>query len=160
MKIRTLYLLIALSLATATTAQTQTLTLKMGDNDMFSSLNNDRVTGEVFLIQDAAISNMLRRHALLNSEVTHIQGYRLQVFFSSTRTARQEAQNIKKNFENSTHNVAVYIEYNAPYWKVKIGDFVNKSDALRLKNELAIDFPNAWVIKEAILEKPDTEKDE
>ncbi len=135
-------------------SQAQRLTLKMGENDMFSSLNNSEVKGTVYIIQDAALVDILKKHSELNASISHVPGYRLQVFFSATRTARQEAEAIQKRFKSSNSNHAVYLEYKAPYWKVKIGDFKSKSDALRAKNEMSIDFPNSWIIKEMVEKKP------
>jgi len=134
--------------------EAQRLTSKMGENDMFSSLNSSNVTGTVYIIQDAALADILNKHSELNGGLSRVPGYRLQVFFSATRTARQEAEAIQKKVNSSSSGQAVYLEYKAPYWKVKIGDFKSRAEALRVKNELSIDFPNSWIIKEMVEKKP------
>lgn len=128
----------------------QELTLKMGENDLFSEQNTSSKSGTVYVIQDAALNALINKHILLTDYLTHTPGYRLQVFFNSSRTARVEAEKIQKRFKTGMLILPVYLEYKAPFWKVKLGDFQTKNEALRMKKKLAKDFPNSWIIKEMI----------
>jgi len=128
----------------------QELTLKLGQNDLFTSQNTERNEGTIYIVQDAALNNLINKNASLSKEVTHTPGFRIQVYFSSDRAARQEAERIKKDLKTKYSNLAVYIEYKAPFWKVKLGNYKTRNEALRMKNELTGSFPNLWIIKEMV----------
>ena len=142
--------LIIIILLLSLNVSAQQLTLKMGENDLFTSQNNDKNFGTIYIIQDAALNELVNKHSFLNKNLTYTPGYRLQVFFSSARSARQEAERIQKRFKLGSYNLSVYLEYKAPFWKVKLGDFKTKNEALRAKKKLAKDFPNSWIIKEMV----------
>ncbi|GAB4173309.1 MAG: hypothetical protein Kow00108_08110 [Calditrichia bacterium] len=84
-----------------------------------------------------------------------IPGYRVQIF--ATRD-REQAYLLKdeatKIFSNDSINV--YIEFNQPYYKIRIGDCKTREDANRLQRK-AINrgYTNAWVVKSSVLEFPE-----
>jgi len=57
-------------------------------------------------------------------------GYRVQVFDdNNVRTAKHEAQNRKRQIQNRFPEFGVYMQFNSPYWRVKVGDFRTRSEA-------------------------------
>lgn len=143
------FLLFALLIINSASAQEQ-LTLKLGENDIYTPENNANATGTVYIIQDSKLNDLVSKNVYLNEKLKYTPGYRLQVFFSSDRSARQESEKIKKKLKVTNPDLAVYIEYNAPFWKVKLGDFKTENEALRLRKKLMDDFPNSWVINEMV----------
>ncbi len=75
----------------------------------------------------------------------NLEGYRIQVFTGNT-SEREEAQSIKE-FVESNYEVNAYVEYEAPLFKVRVGDFVDKLEAIALKHELGKHYPNTYIIK-------------
>lgn len=143
-------ILIILALLFSLSSTAQKLTLKMGENDLFSSQNSNDSFGTIYIIQDAALNNLVNKHVELSATLSHTPGYRLQVFFSSARSARQEAEQIQKKFKTGSYTLPVYLEYKAPFWKVKLGDFKIKNEALRVKRKLLKEYPNSWIIKDMV----------
>lgn len=79
-------------------------------------------------------------------------GYRVQI---CAVTDEQKAREIQRDAILSFIDENIYLKYDAPYYKVRIGDFVKKEDADRLK-EIAISrgFNDAWVVRTKVKVNP------
>ncbi len=54
----------------------------------------------------------------------------MQVFDdNNVRTAKHEAQNRKRQVESRFPEFRAYMQFNSPYWRVKVGDFRTRSEA-------------------------------
>lgn len=63
-------------------------------------------------------------------------GYRVLVFDDNNpSTAKQQAQNRRNQIAARFPEFTVYVQFNSPYWRVKVGDFRSRSDA---ENALAV----------------------
>ena len=125
--------------------------LVMPQKDMFSGKPGVKInqTGEV---RDA-----MRRHVSENGTRT-MSGYRVRIFFDNKQTARVESEETLKKFESTYHDVVAYRTYANPYFKVTVGDFRTRSEAVRLLERIRGAFPSAFVVKENI-EFPVVDKD-
>lgn len=88
-------------------------------------------------------------------EEVQIQGYRVQVFSSNKQqTAKTEAFRIQKIVEKSSLETEVYVLYNPPFWKVRLGNFRTQAEALLLKEEVIKALPelqgNTYVVRDQI----------
>ena len=69
-----------------------------------------------------------------------------------------ESEETLKKFESKYHDVKAYRTYANPYFKVTVGDFRTKSEAMDLLSRIKREFPTAFVVKESI-EFPVVDKD-
>ena len=117
--------------------------LVMPQKDMFSGKPGVKInqTGEV---RDA-----MRRHVSENGTRT-MSGYRVRIFFDNKQTARVESEETLKKFESMYHDVVAYRTYANPYFKVTVGDFRTRSEAVKLLERIKGAFPSAFVVKENI----------
>lgn len=99
--------------------------------------------------QSREVASSMRAHVAANGERT-LAGYRVRIFFDNRQTARVESEATLKRFESLYHDVAAYRTYANPYFKVTVGDFRTKSEAMALLNRIKADFPSAFVVKENI----------
>ena len=77
-------------------------------------------------------------------------GYRIRLFFDNKQTARVESEELEKAFKEQFPQIPTYRSYTNPFFKVVVGDYRTKSDAIReLKNILPY-YPKAIVVKESI----------
>lgn len=120
-----------------------------GQSDTFQSGNAFR-PGEVNIIQDERIDLLLQKHIESNEKRGGIPGYRIRIFSQSGHSARQNANAIRAQFLNKYLDVEGYLSYDAPNFKVYVGDFRTRSEALRFYNRLIRDFPNAFIISDII----------
>ena len=69
-------------------------------------------------------------------------GYRIQVFDDNNpRTARDEAQNRKRQMESRFPEWRSYVQFNSPYWRVKVGDFRSRGEAEAAIEDMRRAFP-------------------
>ena len=99
--------------------------------------------------QSDNILSSMRGHISANSKRT-ISGYRVRIFFDNKQTARAESENTLKKFNGLFPDVTAYRIYTNPYFKVTVGDFRTKSEAMALLARIKGDFPSAFVVKETI----------
>ncbi len=60
---------------------------------------------------------------------THV-GYRVQVFDdNNVNTAKEEAQSRRQMIQSRFPELRTYVQFNSPYWRVKVGDFKTRSEA-------------------------------
>ena len=114
------------------------------------------VTG-VTINQTDAVRDAMRRHVGDNGSRT-LGGYRIRIFFDNKQTARVESEETLKRFESMFHDVVAYRTYANPYFKVTVGDFRTRSEAMKHLEKIKREFPSAFVVKENI-EFPVVDKD-
>lgn len=114
-----------------------------------STLVGKDVLSGLDISQSAAVDSSLRAHIALNNE-RGLSGYRVRIFFDNKRSARVESEEAIKKFEALYHDVEAYRTYANPYFKVTVGDFRTKSEAMAMLNRIKKNFPSAFVVKENI----------
>ncbi len=100
-------------------------------------------------IGDARIDTLLQLHKLQNKKFPVIPGYRIQIYKESGNTALSNALTIRDKFEKR-YNVPAYITFNEPYYRVRVGDFRTRLDAIRFLGKIKRAYPLAWEIKDDI----------
>lgn len=111
----------------------------------------------VKITQTDMVASAMRRQVAEN-ESRALSGYRVRIFFDNRQTARVESEETLKRFESLYHDVVAYRTYANPYFKVTVGDFRTRSEAVRLLERIKGSFPSAFVVKENI-EFPVVDKD-
>ena len=107
--------------------------------------------------QSQQIANSMKSHVASNGART-ISGYRVRIFFDNKQNARTESEAVLKRFNGLYPDVMAYRIYANPYFKVTVGDFRTKSEAMALLARIKGAFPSAFVVKENI-EFPGVDKD-
>lgn len=104
---------------------------------------------DVKIIQTETVKDAMRRQVTDNASRT-LSGYRVRIFFDNKQTARVESEETLRKFESMYHDVVAYRTYANPYFKVTVGDFRTRSEAVRLLERIKGAFPSAFVVKENI----------
>ena len=100
--------------------------------------------------QDSRIDKMLSWHVENNKIKNKIDGYRVEIFFSSDLDAKVEALNIKEEFLEIYPNYNVHVKYISPNFRVRVGDFRTKNEALKLYKEIKDTYRVAFIVSDAI----------
>lgn len=87
---------------------------------------------------------------VLNNGSKPISGYRIRVFYDNGPQARDRSEAIEQTLKKLYPEVMVYRSFESPNYKVSIGDFRTKDEALRIYNALKGTYPTAFIIKESI----------
>jgi len=110
---------------------------------------SDGAEAEVNVYQCVDVDQALKEHLDANAGRT-LNGYRVRIFFDNRQTARVASEETLKRFESLYHDVVAYRTYANPYFKVTVGDFRTKSEAMALLERIRYEFPSAFVVKENI----------
>ena len=104
---------------------------------------------EVTLNQPQEMDQAYARYIQANGE-RKMNGYRIRLFFSNKQSARTESEELEKEFQLQFPQIPTYRSYTNPFFKVVVGDYRTKSDAIRELNKILPFYPKAIVVKENI----------
>lgn len=114
-------------------------------------------TGELRIIQDPAIDTLVSRYILMSMKVYKengyygMAGYRIQIYSSSNRNAREESRKAHAEFISRFPGIEAYSIYSEPgYFKVRVGDFRTRAEAVKLFLEISKAFPDAYIVPDVI----------
>ena len=99
--------------------------------------------------QSPALRSALRSYVSSNA-LKSINGYRIRVFNDNSQNARTKSESIERYIANTYPGTRVYRSYDSPNYRVCVGDFRSKDEALGLYNSLKSTYPSALIIKESI----------
>ena len=80
-------------------------------------------------------------------EKQKINGYRIQIYFNENKSI---ALGQKANFLSQHDDHKAYLDYMAPNYRVRVGNFRTKLEAEKLKQELLSNYPTCIVIEDVI----------
>ena len=99
--------------------------------------------------QSDAVRSAFNRYVAANASRT-MTGYRIRVFYESSQSARARSESIARSISANYPGVGVYRTFESPNFKVSVGDFRTKDEALKMFNELKSAYPTALLLKETI----------
>ena len=79
-----------------------------------------------------------------------ISGYRIRVYYDNPPQARTRSESIENSLMEQYPEHKVYRSFESPNYKVLIGNFRSKDEALRIFNALKKTYPTAYIIKDNI----------
>lgn len=104
---------------------------------------------DVRIHQSQNILTALEKHIAGNPSRT-ITGYRVRIYFDNAQNARTASEETLERFLSRYHGVPAYRSYQSPFFKVTVGDFRTRSEALELLERIKGEFPTAFILKENI----------
>ena len=100
--------------------------------------------------QDPRLEEMLKWHVQNNMNRDGMEGFRVEIFFSSALNAKEQALNKKKEFLSKYPDYDVHVKFTAPNFRVRVGDFRTKNEALKLHKQIEKDYPGAFIVPDII----------
>lgn len=91
------------------------------------------------------VSQLMQRFADSNKSKTNVNGWRIQLLAT---TDRQNMESSLRRFENLYPSIPVDWLHAKPYYKVRVGAFATKRDALRTLYILKEDYPGAYPVQD------------
>lgn len=74
--------------------------------------------------------------------------YRLRIFFDNRQDSRIVSEEIALEFSEMYPDVPVFRGYINPYFKVTVGNFRTKSDAMKFMQEIKEKYPSVFLVRE------------
>ena len=109
---------------------------------------NSLPDGNVKIVQPRGMTERLARGSytiekFMEENESHSSvGYRVQVFSdANSRTARKEAISKRNSIIGAFPGISTYLFYDAPAWRLRVGDFKTREEAVDLKSKITEMFP-------------------
>ena len=99
------------------------------------------------IISDSRINKLIEIQKEESSRKGTIDGYRVQIYQG---TKKDYAYQLKSSFLAKYPDYKVYVLFQTPDFRVRIGDFRNRSEAIKLKYLIEKDFPNPFIVEDNI----------
>ena len=113
-------------------------------------INQPDILQRFHVNQDPRLDKMLNWHIEKNTKKAGIDGFRVEIFFSSELDALAQARSKKVEFLSIYPEHVVYIKYDAPNFRVRIGDYRTKNEALKLHKKIEGSYPMAFIVPDNI----------
>ncbi|MDR0766689.1 MAG: hypothetical protein LBF09_07140 [Odoribacteraceae bacterium] len=110
--------------------------------------------GEVSLGGDPRVTRLVELMTGVNRRDFSFPGYRVQIL--SANTARVKLDSLQRyvtRFEELFPGTRAYLQYVDPDFKIRVGNFRAKIDAMPLLRRVRRKYPSSYIVKETILLK-------
>jgi hypothetical protein len=125
--------------------------------DIFSRLESKKPgQGTLAITQDTKILSLVNTHLLRQKSMNGIMGYRIAIFSESGQEANKRADQARARFISRHEEVKAYKKFEYPFFKVYVGDFRTKSEALKFLKKIDNEYPDvAFITPPTLISFPD-----
>jgi hypothetical protein len=131
---------------------------------LFHRLNDNNQSGRLTINQNPGIDTLLSRYIINNRRFVTtdgsqgMEGFRIQIYYNSSRSAREESAKAKAEFISKFPDIVSYVKYDDPgYFMIRVGDYRSKIDGFKDLQMIRKEFRNAYLVPD-IIEFPDLNK--
>jgi hypothetical protein len=124
--------------------------------DLFHKSESIKNSGSLNIIQEPNVDTLIYRYILANQVLKQeadgdIDGFRIQIYSSSDRNARDESNKIRADFMSLFPDIPSYARYREPgYFLVKAGNFRTKLEGTKWLFLIRKKYPNAILVPDVI----------
>jgi len=97
--------------------------------------------------QDSLANRLVEKHKKQNAAHPSMPGYRIQLYFGNDRS---KATDLKTEFANAYPKAGAYVVYRQPNFKLRVGDFKTRLEALKFLNEIQSDYSTAFIVQDDV----------
>lgn len=101
--------------------------------------------GQVEITEDANVEKVISWYKELRSGENEIKGWAVQIVSTRDRREMEEARN---KFRLRYPQYSIKNDYIEPLYRLRVGKFINKLNAMSLRNELRRDFRSALLVSQ------------
>lgn len=125
----------------------------LNETDIFSLINYPDSSGaELILYQPASLHVLVEKHIRLNKKVG-VYGYRIQINQWAGQNGREVASAARIKFNEKFPEFdgnQIHTYYQAPYFRLRVGDFRNRHEAYEFYHQVKKYFPNSYIVRSRI----------
>lgn len=97
--------------------------------------------------QDAELSTLVTEYKAYNTKRDTRDGYRIQITYTDIR---DDVYKSKAGMYRQFPELTSYVEYEQPYYKLRIGDFRTRLEAANYLQQVIVVYPGAFIVKDKI----------
>lgn len=114
--------------------------------------------GTLHLNQDSRVERLMKKQREVYAANNTMNGFRVQIFMEIGNEAVDHANVMKAEFEEQYPGLPIYLSYEQPYYRLRVGDFRNRVEAEKylriLKPQYNVAFVTADVINPPVKIEP------
>lgn len=122
----------------------------LASTNFISQNDTVKIWDKLDVQSDPRLKALLNQHVRQNKKNNITSGYRLQIYFGSGSNAHAQAMKVRTEFLSTNPDIKAYLIFKSPDFKVLIGDFRTKSEALKMQKSLINQYPNAFIVADEI----------
>ena len=103
--------------------------------------------GDLLSVNEIGIHKLILKYEKILKKRNGINGWRVQLKFKAKEA---EIIKLKSKFIKNYPDIPIYLMYDEPYYKIRVGNCRNKLDAIRIKNKISTHFPGSYPVPELI----------
>ena len=103
--------------------------------------------GSITSINEKGINALVRKYENILKAKKGVAGWRVQLMF---KTKKKDLKQLKIAFIKLYPEVPAYLEYEAPYYRIRVGNCRTKLEAIKIKALISKNFPGAYPVPEII----------
>jgi len=109
------------------------------------------------IIDHSDVQSYIRAHPLVEKKRAFFQGYRIQIYSGNNK---EDANKVKSDFYSKFPAMRCYLNYQQPYYKLRVGDYDDQESAKLDTRKLAKHYPSSFLVPDEVRRIGlDTEKD-
>ncbi len=123
---------------------------KAQNSESLAGVLQQQVEGEgVITIHDEeGIEELVDIQVEVNKRMNGVDGYRIQLYSGLGPDGKRNALQVKSKFLNKFPDNDVDVSFTSPNWRVRVGNYRHRHEALPLLNDLRELFPNCYIVKD------------
>lgn len=106
--------------------------------------------GSLTVDQDSRIEKLQKKQRDVYAANNTMSGYRVQIFMEIGNEAIRHAESMKRSFTNAFPDLPIYLSYDQPYYRLRVGDFRNRVEAEKYMRLIKPKFSLAFVTADII----------
>jgi hypothetical protein len=96
---------------------------------------------------ESGIDSLILKNNTIQQKKDGVLGWRIQLKFKSTK---EEIKKTRAEFMKLYPQTPTYLTYESPYYRICVGNFRTKNEALKLNNFIRRNFVEAYPVKKII----------
>jgi hypothetical protein len=119
--------------------------------DLFRNNDIQYGSGTLTINHDPAIDTLINRYILYNMRQGGMEGFRIQIYNSSEKNAREEAGKKRAEFITRFPDIESHLIFDRPsYYKIRVGDYRTRIEGTRDLMMIRKAFPDAILVPDII----------
>jgi hypothetical protein len=99
------------------------------------------------VIQNESLAVLMGKYKAYNKEVDFTDGYRVQIMFTDVRDDVYKSKGV---LYNQFPEIKSYVEYEQPYYKLRVGDFKTRLEATYYLQQIIPLYGSAFIVRDKI----------
>lgn len=113
---------------------------------LFSQIFNQK-SDLIKIKYESGLDNLINKNHKINQQKEGLLGWRVQLTFKSTK---EEIKRMRVNFIKLYPNIPTYLTYDSPYYRICVGNFRSKNEAIKLNDFIRKNYIEAYPVQKII----------